>query len=395
MNILFLCAFQATENASGGIARVTINLSRVFTEHGHVCSLAYLNSVEGKESGLFNVSARLEYGKELTTLTSLFYETDMVILQAPMTKKNLRLLPILDQFRKECGAKLVYCHHNEPFSEAIGYDWCYLKWIAFHSSEVLSKRFSESLWCVACMLFPKSMTRRIASRRQAVSDVMDKVVLLSDSFVPKYMEFVNAKTTDIACIGNCFTYSESVYDESKKENIVLVVSNMMEHAKRISRILRVWSQIMKMPGTGNWKLQLVGDGVDLEEYRKMASRINLKNYSFEGRQDPLPYYMNSKLLLMTSAYEGFGMVILEAQQMGCVPLVTNTWASVGDLIHDGVNGIIVNSHDIKRFADVLYGLMIDNEHRKNLSAKCAMTVDAFSEQKIYEKWESLFKQLIK
>lgn len=395
MNILFLCTFQATENASGGISRVTVNLSRVFSDHGHVCNLAYLYPVEGKESGVFKVSSKLEQGKELAMLTSMFKETDIVIVQSQMTKKNLRLLPILDQFRNECGAKLVYCHHSDPFSEVVGNDWHFLNWILFHSSGNLSSRFHEALWGLACILFTKSMKKRIAVRRQAVQDIMDKVVLLSESFVPKYTEFIKVKNSDIVSIGNCFTYSESGYSETEKENTVLVVSNMVEHSKRISKILRIWRNTMEKEETSSWRLLIVGDGVDFEEYRKMASRMNLKNYSFEGRQDPLPYYRKSKLLIMTSAFEGFGMVILEAQQMGCVPVVTNTWPSVGDLICDGVNGVIVKNRNVEDVADVLYGLMNDNEQRKSLSAKCAMKNDAFSEQKIYGKWEYLFNQLKK
>lgn len=386
MNILFLNIFRPTEDASGGIARVTRNLNRIFTENGHRCSLAYFIGMIEKETGEYYESVKLEQGNEYELLSRLAVDTDVVIIQIQMTKKYLYLLPILDRLKREYGIRLVYCHHSVPFAEAAGLDFHYLKWILFHSKGKLK----TALWCATCILFPRFCTRRIAARRQVVSDVVDKVVLLSESFIPEYLKYVDTDRNKLACIGNCFTYTNGGYDETLKENTILVVSNMTEQAKRISTILKAWKQIKSMDGTENWKLQLVGNGEDFEEYRRIAARLKLTGCSFEGRQNPLPYYRKSKMLLMASAFEGFGMVILEAQQMGCVPVVCNSTSSVHDIIDNGKNGMIISP---QLLAGTVYGLMRDDARRQEIAGQCPSMNGKFSERTIYSKWENLFKHL--
>ncbi len=53
--------------------------------------------------------------------------------------------------------------------------------------------------------------------------------------------------------------------------------------------------------------------------KEMAHKLNLKNISFEGFQEPEPYYARSSLFCLTSTFEGFGLVLAEAMQHGCVP----------------------------------------------------------------------------
>lgn len=63
---------------------------------------------------------------------------------------------------------------------------------------------------------------------------------------------------------------------------------------------------------------------------------------------------------MTSLFEGFGLVLTEAMYYGVVPLAFNSYANVGDIINDKVNGFIIPPFDIKEYADKISSL-IDNE----------------------------------
>lgn len=59
--------------------------------------------------------------------------------------------------------------------------------------------------------------------------------------------------------------------------------------------------------------------------KEMAHKLNLKNISFEGFQEPEPYYARSSLFCLTSTFEGFGLVLAEAMQHGCVPLAFDSY----------------------------------------------------------------------
>ena len=393
MNILFLCTFNVTRNASGGIARVTGNLSNLFTEKGHSCSLAYYNDVPGENGGMFRSVTKLKRNEEVLELNVLASQNEVIIVQIQMNKGNLYLLPILDSLRKKYGTRIVYCHHSVPFVEAAGYNGDFLRYLLFHSSKPLKKRITEILWCCVSVLFPDYSVKRIAKRSQAVTDHVDVTVLLSESFIPIYRKYVVCSDSQIAAVGNCFTFSQrlSADEIRQKEKTVLVVSNMTEHAKRISTVLKIWKSVSGNETAQGWNLVLVGDGEDLDYYRKEANRLKLTNCSFQGRQDPLPYYRKSSILMLTSAFEGVGMVMLEAQQMGCVPVSFESSSSVYDIISDGETGLIVPLSDMKAFAGRLTQLMGDSDKLTRMANCCIKRDDRFSGTSIYSKWETVLK----
>lgn len=71
----------------------------------------------------------------------------------------------------------------------------------------------------------------------------------------------------------------------------------------------------------------------------IPDRLVLKNVLFEGRQNPLSYYRRAAVFLMTSLFEGFGVTLTEAQQMGVVPMAMDSFEAVHDIINHRVSGI--------------------------------------------------------
>ena len=393
MNILFLCTNQATKNASGGIARVTINLSELFSDKGNRCRMAYFNAITGQEDGCFEKSICLTPQNQLQILMEQGAWADVFIVQVQMSKAYLYLIPILDSIREKSGTKIIYCHHNMPFTEVEGNNLRYLHYLLFHSQKSFLQRIKDSLWCIYSMAFPMLAVKKIAARRQFVMTHMDMTVLLSDRFVPGLVKYVDLDKEKLTGIGNCFTYKDyfSVQYLQQKEKTVLVVSNMTERAKRISTALKIWKLLNNK--INDWNLVLVGDGEDLNYYKRLAQKYKLKNISFVGRQNPLDYYKKGQILMLTSAYEGFGMVILEAQQMGCVPVVFDSYQSVYDLIDDGRNGILVKNNDYKLFTEKLYSIMTDHEKLFSMAKECLKGNPNFTTDAIWEKWDMLFNKL--
>lgn len=391
MNILFLNIFQPSGNASGGIARVTCNLGNLFTLNGHRCRLAYYNGSGRKDEDCFEESVQLTLHNEKHQLEPFAASSDVVIIQVQMTKAYMHLIPLFDLFRAKYGTKFVYCHHTVPFSEAEGYDLKYLWFLIFHSKLKFVERIKESLWCLTSICFPGFSVRKIAKRRKYVTDHTDKTVLLSESFIPQYLKYVKCPKEKVVGIGNCCTFKETIpiSDLEAKEKTILVVANMNERAKRISAVLEIWKEISKKDFSKGWNLIIVGDGEDLGYYRYKAKQLKLTNCSFEGKQNPLPYYRKSSILLMTSAFEGFGMVILEAQQMGCVPVSFESSSSIHDIINNEENGIIVPNFDRKVFINKLHELMDDSYKLKKMSINCLKNKERFSDSSVYSKWVTI------
>lgn len=240
-------------------------------------------------------------------------------------------------------------------------------------------------------------------KKNAVKSVMkyfqyvDKYVFLSPSFQKQFEEFSHFDDTmnKLASIPNPLVYSVDLSQDefSNKENIVLLVGRMLEGQKRITKAIKIWGEIENDDSLKDWRFYIVGEGPDLVAYKLLAKQLGLKRISFEGYQNPLSYYKRAKIFLMTSAFEGFGMTLVEAQQCGVVPVVMDSYLSLHDIIEDGVNGIIVKNDDLSGFVEKLSLLMHDDNLRINLAHDGRGLCNKYNVRSVVDMWYNLFKEL--
>src|SRR5690606_14985825 len=106
------------------------------------------------------------------------------------------------------------------------------------------------------------------------------------------------------------------------------------------------------------------------------------------------YYRKSAIFAMTSSAEGFGMTLIEAQQMGCVPVAFNSFLSLHDIIDDGENGYTIENNNLELYVDKLYNLMHDSGLRRTLAINAIQKSKDFRIEKIGRQWVELFNELI-
>ncbi len=96
---------------------------------------------------------------------------------------------------------------------------------------------------------------------------------------------------------------------------------------------------------------------------------------------------------MASKFEGLPMVILEAQQMGVVPIVMDSFSAVHDIIEDKVNGFIVPNNSIVKMRQRLRSLMLNQAMLKEKALNGMETVKRFSVEHVVSMWEQLFQDM--
>ncbi len=396
MNILFYCNHNVQEPICGGIVRVSSLLNNIFAQHGHHNYLAYYYSDANATSQSFVKSIQCERHKEENIVADFIKENsiDVILLLVPLNNSTVYILDFLNKFRKSWfHGQLIHPIHTIPFAELKGWDWPYIKYNLHRKDYSFSLKLKTTLWGIMCNIFPRYTTQRVARRYQNICDTCDQVVLLSDYYLPFFKKHVNT-SYNVCGINNPYVYSNINLDIDirNKQKIVLMVGRLNEDTKRISRALKIWKLIEQKYHQDYWKLKIVGSGDDLAYYTKLARKYKLHNVSFEGRQNPRPYYQEASILMMTSAIEGLPMVIIEAKQMGVVPIAFNSYEAVYDLIDPTKDGVIVENEDINIFAERLYQLMSNDAYRNTLAVKAIEINDKFSEENIYHKWEELFKR---
>jgi len=219
----------------------------------------------------------------------------------------------------------------------------------------------------------------------------EKFVLLSRTFFPLFSP-AKKSPEKLAAIPNPMPFPRADVDFSKKKRELLFVGRMENGQKRVDLLLKIWAKLeARFP---DWSLRLVGDGNDLPANKKLAETLGLRRAFFEGFQNPENYYREASIFCMTSAYEGFGMVLVESAAFGCVPVAFDSFAAVHDIISDGENGVLVPAFDLDAYAEKLAQLMSDNALRERLAqAALSQIPEKFSPQKIVAKWENLFAEI--
>ena len=378
MNILFLTE-KSVFPPIGGTARITSVLSKGLQERGHGCYHAF-----GKD-GL----SRENLDKQLKEL-----QIDIVICNLVRIGFKKNVLPVVYDLTRGSSVKVITCLHAMPGEELIGNS-------VSNSVYRLFRGYNPFLCLkdVILHLAPESVlkfvfSKRLRNRYRILYDYSDKIVLLSHRFLDDFASLGGLKIDDKFCvIHNALSFTNFLdYEkipEKKKE--ILMLSRMDEKSKRISDALRIWKMVNNEGNHNDWKLTIVGDGIDLTYFKRIAKRKRLNNISFEGKQEnEIAYFERASIFMMTSAYEGWGLTLTEAQQMGVVPIAFESYSSLRDIIEDGRTGIVVKNRVYDDYFRKLISLMDNKEKREYMAKEAIASSHRFSQNVILDQWEALF-----
>ena len=213
-------------------------------------------------------------------------------------------------------------------------------------------------------------------------------ILLSPSFIPVAQRFSRVKDGNkFLSIPNPIPMPVSDEDVSKEKEIIYV-GRIEYNQKRTDRVVDIWKELE--PHYPDWKLTIVGDGEDREDLQKRIHEYGLKRVEITGFVNPIRYYKRASILLLTSEYEGFGLVIAEAMSHGLVPVVYNSFESAKDLITDGYNGALIERpFSVSGFVGRVQELMNKPEYLNKLSKNSRIVSVDYSIDKLANKWYQL------
>lgn len=143
------------------------------------------------------------------------------------------------------------------------------------------------------------------------------------------------------------------------------------------------------------KLDIFGQGEWREMLQQMIDKAELQDSVRLNRPTKQigEEYVKSDMLVMSSNYEGFPMVMIEAMACG-LPVVSFDYkCGPKDIIQPGINGLLVPNGDIQALADAMMKVMEDEAYRKMLSLNARKVVDTYSEQAVMSQWIRLFTSI--
>lgn len=262
-------------------------------------------------------------------------------------------------------------------------------------AKTFKERFRFTLMYISYPIWKRRSNNHIRKRYRIVYDNCDKLILLSDRFISPFCKFMRMNKMP-KCVGIpnplSFEKVESPNILLKKKKEVLIVSRLYNQEKRINIALKIW-KILENKGYKDWKLRIVGFGVDEDKLRQQARKLNLENVIFEGCKDSLPYYKTASLFMLTSKIEGWGLTLTESQQNGVVPLAFDSYQSLYDIITDNYNGCIITNNDIIEYANKMEWLITHPEERVRLALNGLESCKRFTVDKVIAQWVKVIENL--
>lgn len=389
MNILF---YLWRYPAYGGIEKVTTILANYFAERlgWNVNIVSHYGEHEDELlSGLYsqvNLSI-MPHGKNPADPDNTIFLQQAMALSPPdvliFQDCYFNAAPLF-QINKDIP--IISVEHNTPD--------CYLKALSFeHHAHPINNLHD---FAVFKMLYPYRWTKlylRTRRRHRLVYRISDAYVMLSSRFFCAFKRIAMMhRTTKLNAIKNPLTVQPEIVKLEIKEKICVFVSRLVSE-KGIVNLLKIWHLVEQEDK--DWKLVIVGDGPErctiedfINEHR--LTRINLVGY----QNDVKPWLRRASIYLMTSIFEGWGLTLVEAMSMGCVPMAFYSYASACDIIDNGSNGYLIKPFNIKFYAQKLLELFNNFDLRKIMAKAATKKSQEFNIENIGPQWVQLIEKVI-
>lgn len=193
----------------------------------------------------------------------------------------------------------------------------------------------------------------------------------------------------VKVIPNPLVVTASPNQVEKARKVVAVGSLLM--VKGFDMLLDAWEKIYeKHP---DWQLEITGEGVEAPFLlRQMQKMRNVK--ILPKTSDIASRYLSGEIFVMTSRFEGFGLVLLEAMSFGLAPISFDCDFGPREIITDGWDGILVPLGDTVQLSDRLHFLMTNDDERRRLGQNAIEKSKKYHEDKIMPQFSQLYESLI-
>lgn len=390
MNILFLLKSLET----GGLEVVTAVLANEFVKRRHnVCVFSFLggkNSIAKRFDKQIELYTRNDYSvnrNNIFILRNILIENKIDVI---INQWGLPLIPIRTARKASRGldVKIISVYHNAPsFNGRIQKLNIALTGCENPLKRILLKGMQ---WAF------KTVTSRAMRYNYEQSDLF---MVLSKSHINEFQKFTGLQNlSHLSVMTNPITVKNLgfKYQPEKKNKEVIYVGRIDFVQKRVNRVIDTWALLEeRFP---DWKLTIVGDGPGRMNIEMQVQEKGLKRVSFEGFQQPIEFYKRASVLMLTSDFEGFGLVIVEGMSFGVVPVVYGSYSAVYDIIEDGKDGIILpfdkeKGFDAKEMAERMAAVMSDPETLQTMAVQAVEKSTEYSIDKIVRQWEKVMGKL--
>lgn len=185
---------------------------------------------------------------------------------------------------------------------------------------------------------------------------------------------------------------EGIYCNYTSKSVIFV--GRFSKQKDIGALIDIWTIINKK--YPDWELHIYGGyGDQYDNLHSPLSSASLNIFVHEPTIDIFKQYIKSSILLLTSLYEPFGLVLPEAMSCGLPVVSFDCPYGPANIITDSVDGFLIPNRNVNEFADKVCLLMSDEQLRKKMGNAGIKSSQRYKASLIMPMWDNLFNMIKK
>lgn len=185
-------------------------------------------------------------------------------------------------------------------------------------------------------------------------------------------------------------YPEKVLPSGNKK--IISVGRLYEQ-KGYDLLIEVWKIVTRKHP--DWHLHIYGNGEQENELTGLIAKYGIGEtfHLEEPVKDILTKYAESAFYVMSSRFEGFGMVLIEAMACGLPCISFDCPHGPSDIIKDQEDGFLVENGNIQALAEKINILIEQPEKRQRMGEQARINVKRYDKTFVMQQWIELFNQL--
>jgi glycosyltransferase involved in cell wall biosynthesis len=233
--------------------------------------------------------------------------------------------------------------------------------------------------------YPETIRREIARHYGR----LDAVTVLTRANRLEYQRLL--PRTPIVQIPNALHRTDQ--ERSPLVEPVVVAAGRLVPQKGFDLLIQAFAQVVA--DHPEWRLRILGAGPRMGELSGLVEQYGLGGHvALPGRTDRLHRELTeSSVYVLSSRFEGLPMVMIEAMAHGLPVVAFDCPTGPGDVLTDGVNGLLVPPRDVDALAAALKRVIADRRLRARMGKAAVKASRAYAPELVMPLWEDLFSEL--
>lgn len=217
---------------------------------------------------------------------------------------------------------------------------------------------------------------------------VDRLVVLTKDDERHYHEDGKIPTSKIVQIYNFAPLQEHERHEHHTKTVLAM--GRLTSQKGFDLLIDAWKIIAK--DVSDWTLRIVGDGELKEVIQRNIEISGLRNIQLvPSTKNPRKEYLNADIFVLSSRYEGFPLVLIEAANFSLPIISFDCDNGPREIIKDGVNGLLVMPNNFQELAKKIKILIKNDSLRQNMSDVALESVSNLKKDNIFKQWIDLIE----